>query len=714
MPTNIVLRGPDDVVLRFAAEELAKYAGRMTGEGATIGEAGQGKNIYLTVDSGVGSGDTFLLRSAPDGLVISSPGTRGVLHGVYAYLESLGCRFPFPGEEHEVVPRRELTTVGYDQREVPSFERRGMTFSGNREHARGWIDFCGKQRLNWVFHHTQFEGGWWVENRDVLWPELQKRGMTLELGGHYIPGFIPRDLFHEHPDWFRFANGARVNEYNFCPSSRPAMEYLKERVRQYIREMPEAEVYNVWADDTAEDASTWCFCEQCRQYSPSDQNLLVMNAMAEAVRDVKPTAKLVCIAYHETVVPPEKVEPGPGVVMMWAPRERCYAHALDDPNCAKNRQHAAWLEKLVKVFNPAEAEVFEYYPDQVVFNHMMPAIADTIAGDIRYYKRLGIGLIEPLLTPFTSPWLSVPTSAILQSKALWNVDADLHAVLADHARTYFGDEAMVEFFEHRERALHKAITACDFTHPVAAFWTPPIDKPDVTAKYVAGLEEALGDLRKARLALARAGRVAVGEYVARFADEERAFELAGRRVNGLLHFGKGVLAYNRFQQDRRPADAQEAIQRFEHAYADLSSTRMRAGQPGRSFPVSDALIQRIELETGERTREVTTPAQIVGELPDTLIPERAESVEGTFALTIAGEGGGAWTVDIHGGRCSVREGEPEQPTATLQMPAEQFVGLMLGQLPLNAVLWSGSARLTGDAVRLMRLPFAFRLGRTTA
>ena len=711
MSTNVVMRGPDDVVLRFAAAEMAAYASRMTGESATIGEPRPGANVYLTVDSRVGSGDAFLLRSTGDGLTIASAGARGVLHGVYAYLESLGCRFPFPGPEHEVVPRRDLTTSGYDQREAPSFERRGMTFSGNREHALGWIDFCGKQRLNWVFHHTQFEGAWWVQNRDVLWPELQKRGITLELGGHYIPGFIPRDLFREHPDWFRFANGARVNEYNFCPSSRPAMEYLKERVRQYVREMPEAAVYNVWADDTAEDASTWCFCESCRQYSPSDQNLIVMNAMAEAVRDVKPTAKLVCIAYHETVVPPEKVEPGPGVVMMWAPRERCYAHALDDPSCAKNRQHAAWLEKLVKVFDPAEAEVFEYYPDQVVFNHMMPAIADTIAGDIRYYKRLGIGLIEPLLTPFTSPWLSVPTSAILQSRALWNLDADLHAILADHARTYFGDEVMVEFFEHRERALHRAIMACDFTHPVASFWTPPVDKPEVTAKYLRGLEESLSDLRRARLALARAGRVAVGEYATRITDEERAFELAGRRVNGLIHFAKGALAYDRFRTSHDVVDAKEAIQRFEHAYADLSSTRVRAGRPGRSFPVSDALIRQIQIESGELAQEVTTAETLVAQMPTSLIPERAAGVEGTFELTLDGPGGGVWTVTVGGGKCTVKAGRADKPSATLQMPAADFVALMLGQVSTGAVLWKGSARMTGDAVRLNEMVSAFRLDR---
>ncbi len=224
---------------------------------------------------------------------------------------------------------------------------------------------------------------------------------------------------------------------------------------------------------------------------------------------------------------------------------------------------------------------------------MAPALADTISGDVRYYHRLGIGLIEPLLTTFTHPWLSPPAAAILQSRALWDVNAELSAALADHARTYYGDEAMVAYFEHRERALQRAVAACDFTHPVAAFWTPPIDHPDVTARYLEGLERSLDDLRLARAALADAGRRAEDPYRERIVAEARAFDLAGRRVNGQIHFARGLLAYDRFAASGRPEDARAAIGHFEHAYADLSEIRVRDGRLSRTFQTADRLIERI-------------------------------------------------------------------------------------------------------------------------
>ncbi len=173
------------------------------------------------------------------------------------------------------------------------------------------------------------------------------------------------------------------------------------------------------------------------------------------------------------------------------------------------------------------------------------------------------------------------------------MNADLRAVLADHARTYYGDEAMVAYFEHRERALRYAITACDFTHPVAAFWTPPLDRPDVTARHLEGLERSLDDLRLARTALINAGQRAETSYQQRIIAEARAFDLAGRRINGQIHLARGLLAYDRFATSHRPEDARAAIQHFEHAYADLSETRVRDGRLSRTFPLADRLIEQI-------------------------------------------------------------------------------------------------------------------------
>lgn len=709
---DIIVQGSDadDIVLRFAAEELATYAERITGEQVGQGEHGPGSHIVLRIDPSVGTGDTFLLRSADDGLVVASPTSRGVLHAVYAYLENLGVRFPFPGADHEVVPRRTLTLDGYNRLEVPSFARRGLTFFGSGDEAFGWIDFCAKQRLNWLFLHSP-DPAWWLRQRDRLWPEMRKRGLTLELGGHFLPQFLPRDLFSAHPDWFRVAHGQRVNDFNLCPSSGPALAYLQEQARAYARAAPEAAVYNIWADDTAQDASTWCACDRCTPYAPSDQNLLVMNALAAAIHEVQPSARVVSIAYHETITPPRTVRPGPGVVLMFAPRERCYAHALDDPTCAKNRQHAAWLEELITIFDPNQAEVFEYYTDQYVFNDMAPALPDTIAADLRYYKRLGLGLIEPLLVTFTHPWLTPPASAILHAVAQRAVASDLHAVLADHARQYYGHDEMVDFVERREQAVRRALTVCGFTQPRAAFWTPPLEKPDVTARYLRSLEPALVDLRQARAALARATLTALGPHAWRGRDAERAFDLAGRRINGLIHLSRGLLAYARFQNGGSREDANEAVASFEHAYADLNALRLGDDGGVRTFALADLYIHRIMRDLGTARQVALTVPSLLESLASAVIPERARAVAGTYRLILGDQDGGEglWTIAVRDGECAVTEEAEGQPLATLWMHASDFVALMRGDLPLSLLRLEPGVEVVGDAARLWMLFSSLRI-----
>jgi putative sterol carrier protein len=82
---------------------------------------------------------------------------------------------------------------------------------------------------------------------------------------------------------------------------------------------------------------------------------------------------------------------------------------------------------------------------------------------------------------------------------------------------------------------------------------------------------------------------------------------------------------------------------------------------------------------------------------------------GLFSLRLDGEGGGEWTLEITPDGCRVVAGSEGSPTATLQMQAADFVSVMCGELPARAVIARGAVRLTGDAVRLMRLPQAFRL-----
>ena len=75
-----------------------------------------------------------------------------------------------------------------------------------------------------------------------LTPELQKRGITIEVGGHGYENFINAEmqdgkLFAEHHDWFgQDENGQRVKAKNrvFCTSNPQAVDFVVANVVAYL------------------------------------------------------------------------------------------------------------------------------------------------------------------------------------------------------------------------------------------------------------------------------------------------------------------------------------------------------------------------------------------------------------------------------------------------------------------------------------------------
>ncbi|TMA55207.1 MAG: DUF4838 domain-containing protein, partial [Deltaproteobacteria bacterium] len=129
----------------------------------------------------------------------------------------------------------------------------------------------------------------------------------------------------------------------------------------------------------------WCACERCARLAPSDQGLLVCNAVADALA---PDVRLFHLAYHDTLPPPESVRPAPGVSAEFAPRERCYAHPLDDPACVTNRPYRQAFEHHLERF-AGRVHVFEYYGDAILFGGCAVPLVDVCGRDLEYYRRAG-------------------------------------------------------------------------------------------------------------------------------------------------------------------------------------------------------------------------------------------------------------------------------------------------------------------------------------
>lgn len=219
-------------------------------------------------------------------------------------------------------------------------------------------------------------------------------GLEVEHELHSMTWLLPRDLFEKNPEMFRMdENGQRVKEANCCISSPAAIEEICKnavRIAKICRSTTHR--YFFWIDD----GQPMCLCPKCREYSFTDQALILENAMLKALRaEVAPDATLAHLAYAKTMEPPKTVKPDPGIFLEFAPlaRKRNISLATD---CKDTTDTLSVLDANLQVFPQETAQVLEYWLDVSLFSNWkephieLPWYPDVCREDIEVYGKRGI------------------------------------------------------------------------------------------------------------------------------------------------------------------------------------------------------------------------------------------------------------------------------------------------------------------------------------
>jgi hypothetical protein len=434
---------------RLAANELHDYLGRISDRDVPIYiSAAKTKSPCITLRLKDGTGDGFIRHVSPGGIEIIGRSPRGLLYGVYDLLEDLGCRWYYPGERGERIPRAFIVGLPAGIKdEEPALRGRGLILGHEAylDDATDWIAWAARNRYNTLFFHPyppKRRGGRyrrrWRRLRKAIRKAMEERSMRLEYGGHLLDELLPRRLFWRNRRAFRFDGEQRTRDANLCVSNPEAHKIIQERARRFFEVNEGIDVFHLWPDDVR---GVWCQCPDCRRLSSAEQALTLTNLVAEILADVDPAARVSYLAYQDTLDTPLAVRPEANVELCFAPRERCYAHALDDGHCAVNRPFWQALQAQVDWFSTGEASgmasAFEYYMDGVLFKGLAPILSNTLAADVIAYRDAGCHGIN-LTTTNVRPWLSLPLNGFLFGRLAWQPHQGQTALLRDVAEGYYG------------------------------------------------------------------------------------------------------------------------------------------------------------------------------------------------------------------------------------------------------------------------------------
>ena len=300
--------------------------------------------------------------------IIAGSNVRSILLSVYAYLKEAGCAFIRPGDDGEIIPKRDMSSFSYTYRKLADYPFRGECIEGapSFEHICDTIIWSPKVGMNmfmleqvvpynyisrWYKHKSStFLGAENVSFEEVtkmikdIELLIKKCGLQLHSLGHgyllepygikYIDNTIKYEVNEEARRDIALVNGKRElvgNSPNFthlCYSDKKVRKKLVDWLVGYMKEKPYIDFLHVWL---ADGSNNYCECPNCINERISDQYVRLLNEVDEEFTRQGLDTKIVFILYVATLWAPlyEKIKNPGRFYMMTATGARDFRKPLD-------------------------------------------------------------------------------------------------------------------------------------------------------------------------------------------------------------------------------------------------------------------------------------------------------------------------------------------------------------------------------------------------
>ncbi|CUU37582.1 MAG: DUF4838 domain-containing protein [Armatimonadetes bacterium] len=417
----------------YASEELAHWLQQMTGApfervaaspesippaGIVVGQGSVARKLFPEVPFDRLGAEEIVILSKGRYLLLAGGRPRGTLYAVYQFLQRYGGIRWFAPWATQVPRRRTFRLNPVRVQESPAFEYREP------------------------FWYPAFDGDWAARNCvNGHRPSLtEKHGGKVEYVG-FVHTFYwlvpPEQYFEKHPEWYSLIDGKRQWEKaQLCCTNPQLRKFLVERVRQILRENPQAQIISISQND-------WkgaCQCDACRaiderEGTPCGSVLDMVNYIAERLEKEFPHVAFDTLAYWYTRKPTRTLRPRPNVIIRLCSIECSFAQPLEHP---MNKDFAddirGWSERSQRLY------VWDYTTN---FNHyILPHPNYFVLGaNVRFFHRHGVrGLFEQGAYQSHGAEMAELRAWVL-AQLMWNPYQDDGKLIDEFLKGYYGAAA---------------------------------------------------------------------------------------------------------------------------------------------------------------------------------------------------------------------------------------------------------------------------------
>lgn len=233
-------------------------------------------------------------------------GKRGVLYGVYTFLEKyLGFRF-FSADVERILYHRRIDLNDLQERYNPPFEYRELC------DWNAWDpDFSVKSKINGNFvRKLREEDGYSVGFAGGF------KGLV-----HTFSKLIdPAKYYKVEPELYAFDGKVR-NPNGLCLTNDDTVDAIVEESINWLKEEIDPSLLSISINDAN---MTYCRCERCQKllnegYNDTDLLIDFVNKVSRKLHETYPNVNVETLIYHEMVTLPNKVNPDEDIVIRYCP-----------------------------------------------------------------------------------------------------------------------------------------------------------------------------------------------------------------------------------------------------------------------------------------------------------------------------------------------------------------------------------------------------------
>ncbi len=432
----------------------------------SLGNTEKYKQVYPLLSVKELTSDGFVIKTHGNGIFINAATDRGVLYGVYEFLERfLGVRFI--SSDTTVLPHADSLEIGeVDTVNVPDFPLRGY-LEASMFHGYEDADFAARKRANHTFLQLDDKHG----GRCPIWGRNDSHNFHF-----YVQPEIynnPNDKENYHPEFF-YDEGAGMkctdggfiatNEITVCLTNGITEDGKLDEsmdisvIKIAIEELKKDIIANpdiVYFTFEQEDGDIRCQCPKCleaeKKYKRSGMLIRFCNVLATELQkwsdsqlDGRPI-NIVTFGYSYTAEPPveekdgefipldETVKPCKNLMMRLAlGRNDCYSY-FDERQWEVTRTN---LKKWKALGDTFFAWIYDAFFDRyLLFMPSLHTIQDNVVG----FKEYGIQYLM-INGAYNSHglWQDIMKAYIYQA-AMWDTTRDTAALQEEFLYHYFGE-----------------------------------------------------------------------------------------------------------------------------------------------------------------------------------------------------------------------------------------------------------------------------------